>query len=1243
MIPKELEPNIDLLRQEYVLVQAWKKTASFIRYHNWFSDTLDLDWQAINLRSFIGKISEQLASPESWENRELKLVQAPKIFPWHRNKKGNWKPDYKRVKNSGPQNKLTLRPLAHVDLQDQVVATAILLCLGNRVETAQGDPTLDIHDRTSLRKITSYGNRLFCDNQGGRLLHRWGSAKLYRSYFADYRNFISRPDAVGKRVQLDSRQHVYIVSADLSRFYDRVRPSLLTTALQTIQLKNDDSAFFVFANKFFNWTWSENDSKDATEYANSANIENFNEIALPQGLVAAGSFANVVLLEFDRQLRRQIGEKIVQNLYLDDVCRYVDDLRLVVSSDRNDCTPTNVGENIVSWLNRNLKLTSSDLSFNPEKVEVIKIGSHERPRIRQHARMARIQSAVSGGFDMDTGTEILDSIQTLSQNALRNTPTDPDTQFTPLPDVRNETVLRFAAARFRTTYRNIRPLFDSEDDIDPNDVSRSTQLGIRDREILDNDARTYALILIDRWMHDPSNVRLLRIGLDIYPDAETLQEILQFMKPYSIGKKRKTLERKVVWYCLSELFRAGATETGLVEDSDSLPNGICLDDYREILGKEGVRLIELGLGVPWYLQQQILLFLAAWNPSAIKPKLLNSIRHSKRHTIALKFLRKSAVRLSSSDYATVSVLARRSFLNSDEAVKLAKRNLTKARKKEIALKDPTYIREFSSIESGFFDELPYQIRTELCVETSDNDGHTQDLAEFVTKSGSLNKLRNELSILEFAREFCRVYKKREIYDIILPAHVVLKLDNDSNFKKINRLAIPENEINYSTSLYSIPKWVEPKDRWRYHLGFLLRFVLSGQPDFTRIVRKSHWRESLGVYRPAESHWYQRIYGLFSGQPAFGDDWVPISQWLENLLFSMLRWPGSRARQDFDWVEDGIEKAELEIRKRISILKEERGNRKGMLMIPIHMERIGIQNNQSESCANRSFRACVVQTVFPTDIDFTNCSDLTLSSSQDRRKHRRHLSAALAAVRSMLRLRKTHLQAQDYHLDLLVLPELAVHHRDVKTHLIPFARQHKTLILTGLTYEELFHGQPLVNSALWIVPVLSHQYGLQIQILRQGKLNLAGNENQTRIQGFRPCQWLIHYQWSCSHKPLSLTAAVCYDATDLQLTAELRDKSDIFIIPALNSDVKTFDNMALALHYHMYQLVVIANNGKYGGSSAYWPVHGEYEKQIFHTHGQPQASVSFLEIEDIADFLSRHTPRLLHQSTRPIWKYPPASS
>jgi hypothetical protein len=68
--------------------------------------------------------------------------------------------------------------------------------------------------------------------------------------------------------------------------------------------------------------------------------------------------------------------------------------------------------------------------------------------------------------------------------------------------------------------------------------------------------------------------------------------------------------------------------------------------------------------------------------------------------------------------------------------------------------------------------------------------------------------------------------------------------------------------------------------------------------------------------------------------------------------------------------------------------------------------------------------------------------------------------------------------------------------------------------------------------------------------------------------------LIGYPWcnTRSSRPVWLTGAVCYDATDLGLAADLKDKSDVLAIPALNKDVKTFDQMALALHYHMFQLV-----------------------------------------------------------------------
>jgi hypothetical protein len=105
-----------------------------------------------------------------------------------------------------------------------------------------------------------------------------------------------------------------------------------------------------------------------------------------------------------------------------------------------------------------------------------------------------------------------------------------------------------------------------------------------------------------------------------------------------------------------------------------------------------------------------------------------------------------------------------------------------------------------------------------------------------------------------------------------------------------------------------------------------------------------------------------------------------------------------------------------------------------------------------------------------------------------------------------------------------------------------------------------------------------------------------------------------------------------------MAADLRNESDVFAIPALNRDVKTFDQMALALHYHMFQLVIVANNGQYGGSNAYWPSQDALRRQIFHLHGQPQASIAFLEIDDIAEFLARHGHA---KSASTGWKYPPA--
>lgn len=1245
MVVENLHPSRELLQEEYVLVQAWKKTANYIRYHNWFSDTLALDRAAVNLPRFLAELRERLESPDSWQNDPLRIVPAPKSQRWTvDSESGAWEP----VKTGATAGRL--RPLAHVSLADQVVATALMLCLADRVETLQGDPRTPIRREQSRKLVVSYGNRLFCDATDGELRHRWGSAKLYRAYYQDYRTFLARPEEVAEALLVEENgRRIFVVHADLRQFYDRIRPDSLATSLESIRRDGDDSDFFELARSVLDWRWDSRDEREVGIYAQQAGLGDFTRVALPQGLVASGFLANVVLLSFDSSLREALGTEIEPGILVADACRYVDDLRVTVAvGPQRDGTPDSVKNVVCAWLRELLEQNAPGLSLAAEKTKVAAFGGDERPLVRHSARMNRIQTAVSGGFDALGGEEILDAIQGLmrAQEALEVADAS-GWRLSPVPDVRDETVTRFAAARFRTTFRSIRPLLEDEDGTDETDsgggkLGRSGRVrAARTRRELDEDARAFALGLIQRWVHDPSNVRLLRIGLDLIPDIEVLKEVLALLRPFTEKGGRRKAPRRVAWYCLAEVLRAGAIETGLVRDGESLPSGVDLRSYREMLREEAVRLVALPAAtIPWYLRQQALLFLAAFDPASAPVVRTGTGPETRQYRELIRFMRGEGARLRSADFATLAVLARRAFVDGQRAIELTQPNLDSSRRRQIAERDPSFTLELIAAEPApqLFDDLPARAREDLSRDVGRPGGEIEVLAEIVLREHPTGPLRNELGLLRFAAAFLEEWRQHETPpEVITPGQVQLQRSDDGGISRMEGLRILGSRADPSDSLYQTPEWCERDERWRFQLGFLLRFMLSGQPDFTRPVRRAHWKESESAYRPAESHWYQRLYGLFSGQRAFGDDWLPITDWVERFLLALLRWPGCRAPDGFDWVEQGVDHATTKIGERTSELEKRRGSATGTLLLPLMARR------PTAATARRPLRACVVQTAIPAAEDFLQ-ADLALDGRSIRRRHRNHLSASLAAVERMLALRETH-KGSEGRLDWLILPELAVHPSDVRTHLIPFARAHRAMILTGLTYEEVLPTQPLVNSALWIIPEWSDAHGLQIRTRRQGKAHLAPNEQAFNsgaplLQGFRPCQWLVGYPWSDddSARPVWLTASVCYDATDLALAADLRRASDVFAIPALNKDVKTFDQMALALHYHMFQLVVVANNGQYGGSNAYWPSSDVNVRQVFHTHGQPQASIAFLEIDDIGAFLERHDQGGANANQ---WKHPPA--
>lgn len=398
-------------------------------------------------------------------------------------------------------------------------------------------------------------------------------------------------------------------------------------------------------------------------------------------------------------------------------------------------------------------------------------------------------------------------------------------------------------------------------------------------------------------------------------------------------------------------------------------------------------------------------------------------------------------------------------------------------------------------------------------------------------------LRDEPSVLQFARHFLIAISSTDL-EVIAPSQVKLHLSSEG---LLERLEISSSTVAAAGSIYRTPSWMPPDERWRIQLGFLMRFILAAQADFTRRVPRASTPKRKPSYRPAESHWYQRLYGFFNQQLAFGNDWLPISDWLERFLSALLHWPGCRELDEFRCISQGWEATLAVIVTRLDTLAQCQGHSDGTVFIPITVRR------PTEDRGNRPMRACIVQSAVPAAADFTS-ADLTLSNPAMRKRHRRHLSACLAALRQMLALRETH-RGSDGRLDWIILPELSVHPDDVATHLVPFARASRAMILAGVTYEEILPGKPLVNSAIWIIPEWSSAHGLQIRTRRQGKRHLSPAEktfnNPTALlQGFRPCQWLIGYPWASGQDPMWLTSAVCYDATDLTLISDLRKRSRV---------------------------------------------------------------------------------------------------
>ena len=1034
---------------------------------------------------------------------------------------GQWKPQ------KGPASVAErLRPLSHVSVRDQIVATAFMLLFADAVETRQGDPRGSATDARS-RRMVSYGHRLLCDKEEDGLRFRWGNSVVYRRYFQDYQNFVSRPEEIVGEIFGQSTNWA-IIQADLSQFYDRVRPSVLHHKIRRLFDRAAEAPLLAKFESFFSWSWHPTDLSEALAYGAHAEppIPGFDSIALPQGLVASGFFANAVLIDFDDAVTQGFDQWFDGGTWqLVDFSRYVDDIRVVVRIGDNaiNAPEEEIKGRVVQYLTGILEQHSAGLTLNGAKCSIVLGRDSAAGSIAVSATMKRINHNASGTMDLVLGAETVDLVENLflsrEDGMLGLGESHRDSFFTATPDVRPETVARFLANRFKRTFRSLRPL--CEDSPTSSDESLLPALS---RSELDQKAAYFSRKLIEKWARDPSNVRLLRVALDVRPDPNTLTLVLGFLKQYVGPGKRRKAPRRVAFYCAAELLKAGATETGLVFDADQLPSDVDAKRYQEQLATFAEEIVSRPNAYPWYLEQQAYLFLACvgrYQNRRIYSSTNASLKDYLRlhHTMAGR-----AGNLRREDVVPYSLLQRR-----QDGVEAAARTFVfhffdsgSPTQRRLLLR---VLQEDAELSLAIYNELPAEeketwkhlflaygvIASNGFPESIDAMPSGETSFPFLSVAHSeLNPFRQEYAALILARSLLAPLADRA-NETVCPSRLKVRAKNwrallpDRYPIAKDSVSVEFESVHEDDRRFILPPWAgnDQNPAWKYQLGQILRVLLTGQPDFTVSAPSTKRDLSAVRYAPYTSSWLRRRYGLFNGRGAFGPPWLPISSWFGSLLSRLLECPGF-ARYDFDFrLADGFDLVALThlLDERIHRLEQLYGRASYTPLLPARVPKSFMRpppDTRTDEAELYSMRVGVVQTVIPRSSDFEGDSELKLAPT--RQLHRRHLSSVLGAVHRMLQVRETH-RSGGGGIELLVFPELSIHPDDIWTHVVPFVRQHRCIVCAGIVFHRSGANANLVNSAYWTIPVRTPYGGLTVERIEQGKWNLTKEEVNLGIVPF----------------------------------------------------------------------------------------------------------------------------------------------
>ncbi|ELD4383967.1 RNA-directed DNA polymerase, partial [Escherichia coli] len=261
----------------------------------------------------------------------------------------------------------------------------------------------------------------------------------------------------------------------------------------------NENEFWGLASQILNWEWPE----DSLSLLKNLDIEEEN-VGLPQGLASAGALANAYLIEFDESLTSNLRTKIDgSQIVLHDYCRYVDDIRLVISGEAltNEEIKKSIHELVQRILDETLDQDESDnepyLKINDKKTYILGLSDIDNGSSLTN-RINEIQNEV-GTSSIPERNGLDNNIPALQQLLLTeqdNFLEDADGLFSGFNNdksIKLESLRRFSAHRLETSLAN-----------------KSKLISPAERKQFDNESALIAKKLLKTWLKDPSIMVIFR-------------------------------------------------------------------------------------------------------------------------------------------------------------------------------------------------------------------------------------------------------------------------------------------------------------------------------------------------------------------------------------------------------------------------------------------------------------------------------------------------------------------------------------------------------------------------------------------------------------------------------------------------------------------------------------------------------------------------------------------------------------